>query len=136
MATNTVGDTDIPQDALGAPLRLAYDQDGSVKFSKHGKPVIRVAKDNSDNIKMVRENFMAGLQNYANTVITENTEAYKKQANLCQDAGQPIIGHDKSKLDEAMAKMVEQALEQAESQESETGQTAETETKEKELVPA
>ncbi|GAJ15229.1 unnamed protein product, partial [marine sediment metagenome] len=27
-ATNTMGDTAIPADALGAPIRLAYDKDG------------------------------------------------------------------------------------------------------------
>jgi len=130
-ATNTMGDTAIPHDALGAPLRLAYNPDGSVKFSKAGKPVIRVAKDISDNVKMVRENFVAGLQNYANTVITENTEAYKSQVKLCQEAGKPIQDRDKVKLDEAMAKMVEQAIEEAE-----THEHSEAETPEKELVPA
>jgi hypothetical protein len=131
MATNTMNDTAIPHDALGAPLRLAYNPDGSVKFSKAGKPVIRVAKDISDNVKMVRENFVAGLQNYANTVITENTEAYKSQVKLCQEAGKPLQDRDKVKLDEAMAKMVEQAIEEAE-----THEHSETETNEKELVPA
>ena len=102
--------------------------------------MIRVAKDISDNVKMVRENFVAGLQNYANTVITENTEAYKKQVKLCQEAGKPILAHDKAKLDEAMEKMVEQAIDEAESQEAvsqeKSGQEAEAENKERELVPA
>jgi len=44
-ATNTVGDTHISPDALGAPLRLAYDADGSVKFSKTGRPITKVAKE-------------------------------------------------------------------------------------------
>ena len=35
-ATNTMGDTTVPADALGAPIRLAYNQDGTVKFSKGG----------------------------------------------------------------------------------------------------
>ena len=30
-ATNTMGETHIAPDALGAPLRLAYDADGSVQ---------------------------------------------------------------------------------------------------------
>ena len=60
-ATNAMGDTAIPSDALGAPLRLAYNQDSSVKFSKSGKPIIKVAKDISDNVKMVRENFVISL---------------------------------------------------------------------------
>ena len=36
IATNVQGDTAIPHDALGALLRLAYEKDGSVKFSKTG----------------------------------------------------------------------------------------------------
>ena len=135
-ATNTMGDTAIPHDALGAPLRLAYNPDGSVKFSKAGKPVIRVAKDISDNVKMVRENFVAGLQNYANTVITENTEAYKKQVKLCQDAGKPIQERDRTKLEEAMTKMVEEAVNQAEAEEAVNSTSAPTENREPELVPA
>jgi hypothetical protein len=130
-ATNTMGDTRIPHEALGAPLRLTYNPDGSVKFSKAGRPVIRVAKDISDNVKMVRENFIAGLQNYANGVITENTEAYKEQVKLASEAGAPIQAHDKEKLDEAMEKIVQQAINEAD-----THEHSEAETKEKELVTA
>ena len=82
-----MGDTAIPHDALGAPMRLAYNQDGSVKFSKAGKPVVKVAKDISDNVKLVRENFVAGLQTYANTVFNENGEAYKAQITKAVEAG-------------------------------------------------
>ena len=118
MATNTMGDTRIPHEALGAPLRLAFNTDGSVKFSKSGRPVIRVSKDIADNVRMVRENFVAGLSNYANTVINENTEAYKEQVQKAREAGEPIVKHDKQKLDEAMAKVIEQALADAETKET------------------
>jgi hypothetical protein len=130
-ATNTMGDTRIPHEALGAPLRLTYNPDGSVKFSKAGRPVIKVAKDISDNVKLVRENFIAGLQNYASTVINENTEAYKEQVKLCTEAGAPLQAHDKDKLDEAMEKIVQQAIDEAETHEH---SHSETESKEKELV--
>ncbi|GAI99055.1 unnamed protein product, partial [marine sediment metagenome] len=53
-ATNTTGNTAIPFDALGSPLRLAYEKDGSVKFSPAGRPVIRVAKEISQGVAMVR----------------------------------------------------------------------------------
>jgi len=39
-ATNVMGDTAIPADAMGAPLRLGYNADGSVKFSKTGRPFV------------------------------------------------------------------------------------------------
>jgi hypothetical protein len=128
-ATNTMGDTRIPHEALGAPLRLTYNPDGSVKFSKAGRPVIKVAKDISDNVKLVRENFIAGLQNYASTVINENTEAYKEQVKLATEAGAPIQAHDKDKLDEAMEKIVQQAIDNADIKEH-----SETNGKERELV--
>jgi hypothetical protein len=128
-ATNTMGDTRISHEALGAPLRLTYNPDGSVKFSKAGRPVIKVAKDISDNVKLVRENFIAGLQNYANMVITENTEAYKEQVHLASEAGAPIQAHDKDKLDEAMEKIVQQAIDNADIKEH-----SETNSKERELV--
>jgi hypothetical protein len=144
-ATNTMGDTAIPHEALGAPLRLAYNPDGSAKFSKSGRPVIRVVKDIGDSVRLVRENFIAGLQSYANTVITENTSAYKEQIKLAKEAGAPIINHDKEMLDEAMAKAIQQALAEAKGKNNteaeanaeantEAEANAEADTKEKELV--
>ncbi len=50
-ATNVVKATAIPSEALGAPLRLQYEDDGEVKFSKTGRPVVRVAKEIADQVK-------------------------------------------------------------------------------------
>lgn len=113
-ATNTMGDTHISPDALGAPLRLAYQADGSVKFSKTGRPVTKVAKDLSDNIRLVRENFTAGLINYANGVIAENPDGYKAQVEVARKAGEPIIRKDKQNLEQALAEAMEQAIAEAE----------------------
>ena len=110
-ATNVAGETAISPDALGAPLRLAYNADGSVKFSKSGRPVTKVAKELSDSVKMVRENFTASLQSYANGVITENPEAYKAEVEKARQAGEPIITRDNQKLQEAIAKAREAELE-------------------------
>ena len=99
---------------MGAPLRLAYNQDGSVKFSKAGKPVISVAKDISDNVKLVRENFVAGLQSYSNKVASEHGEAYTAMVKACLEAGKPILDNDKVKLNEAMQKKIDEALAEAE----------------------
>ena len=49
-ATNTMGDTAIPSEAIGCPMRLAYDKAGAVRFSQNGKPVVRVAKEVSDSV--------------------------------------------------------------------------------------
>ena len=44
-ATNAMRETAIPHEALGCPLRLAYNQDASVKFSKAnpGRRILDVA---------------------------------------------------------------------------------------------
>jgi len=106
-ATNAMGDTSIPSDALGCPLRLGYDKSGAVRFSQAGRPVIRVAKDISDNVRLVRDNFTANLINYAGEVMNQNTEAYKAQIELANKAGEPIAQHDRLQLSKAIQAQVE-----------------------------
>ena len=77
-STNTMGDTAIPCDALGAPIRLAFDKDGSVKFSKSGRPVTRVAKPIADSVTLITQNFVANLQQYAEQVATSRQEDYTR----------------------------------------------------------
>jgi hypothetical protein len=113
-ATNTQGETAIPHDALGAPLRLAYDGDGSVRFSKSGRPIMKVAKELSDSIRMVRENFTAGLQHYAGEVINANLEGYKAQVEASKIAGEPIVSKDRHSVEEALRKAVEDTMREAE----------------------
>jgi len=106
-ATNTMGDTNIAHDALGAPLRLAYDKDGSVKFSPNtGRPVIRVAKELQDSVKLVRENFVAGLLAYAHEAVTENPEGYREQVEANLSAGQPITDKDRQAHEDALAELI------------------------------
>ena len=106
-ATNAMQDTAIPSDALGCPMRLAYDKSGAVRFSQAGRPVIRVAKDISDNVRLVRDNFTANLINYAGEVMRENTDAYKAQIELANKAGEPIAQHDRLQLSKAIQAQVE-----------------------------
>ena len=116
-STNTMGDTAIPSDSLGAPLRLAYELDGSVKFNKTGRPVVKVAKDLSDSIRLVRENFTASLTSYASSVIADNPDGYKTQVELARKAGEPIVSNDNGKLQQALAKAVEAELAKAKADE-------------------
>lgn len=102
-ATNAMGDTLIPADALGAPLRLAHDRDGSIKFSASGRPVVKVTKDVQESVRLVRDRFVAGLMDYANAVARENTKGYKAQVEASQRAGLPIIQKDINDLTEYMA---------------------------------
>ena len=107
IATNTMGDTAIAHDALGAPLRLAYNPDGSIKFSKTGNPVLKVAKELQDNIRMVRENFIAGWLAYAKAVREANPDGYKAEIAKAQEAGRPIIEKDRQALEQALAILAE-----------------------------
>jgi len=136
-ATNTMGETHINPDALGAPLRLGYDADGSVKFSKTGRPVVKVAKELSDNIRLVRENFSASLISYANGVIAENPEGYKAQVETARQAGEPIVRKDNDRLQQAIAKRVEEELAKAKAEAETKAQAKETpKPKEKVLATA
>ena len=130
-ATNTMGDTAIPSDAIGCPLRLGYDNAGAVRFSQAGRPVIRVAKEIADNVRLVRDNFTANLLNYAGSVIRDNADGYKAQVELARKAGEPIFNHDRIELDNAMeaeAKAVVEAQAKAEA-EAEAQAKAEAEAK-------
>ena len=112
-ATNTMGDTAIPLDALGSPIRLAYDKDGGVKFSKAGRPVTRVAKPISDSVTLIRQNFVANLQQYAEQVATDRQEDYAKVIEQASIASKPIIAHDKAELDKAIQLQLEEAIREA-----------------------
>jgi hypothetical protein len=112
-ATNTMGDTAIPSDALGAPVRLGYNQDGSVKFSKTGRPVLKVAKDIADSVRLIRENFATGLIVYATQVSADNPEGYKAQLELAREAGAPITAKDSAQLSKAIAQQVADAMAEA-----------------------
>ncbi len=112
-STNIMGDTALPADALGAPLRLAYNADGSVKFSKSGRPVTKVVKDIADNVRLVKDNFTATLLAYADGVITQNPDTYKALIEEAHKAGEPIINRDKQNLEQAIAKIREEELAEA-----------------------
>ena len=127
-ATNTMGDTAIPSEAIGCPLRLGYDKAGQVRFSQAGRPVIRVAKEIADNVKLVRDNFTANLLNYAGSVMRDNAEGYKAQIETAKKAGEPIYQHDKNQLSSALKARAEaEAKAQAEALVKEAEAATETE---------
>jgi len=116
-ATNAMGDSAIPSASLGCPMRLAYDKAGQVRFSANGKPVIRVDKVISDNVRMVRDNFTANLINYAGEVMNQHSDEYGTQLELAKKAGEPIAQHDTAELSKALEAKAEaerlEAMEQA-----------------------
>ena len=112
-ATNLQGDTSIPMDALGAPLRLAYGQDGAVKFSKSGRPVIRVAKPIAEGVKLVRDNFAANIVAYANQVAENDPKGFEALQRNALKAGKPINTSDRENLKKAIAIAQEKAMAEA-----------------------
>ena len=110
LATNAQGDSAIPSDALGAPLRLGYEADGSVKFTSKGYPQYKVEKDLADSIRYAKDNFTAGLLLHATQVATDNPEGYREQIESARKAGEPIRIRDKDNLHKAVAERREQAM--------------------------
>jgi len=115
-ATNAMGNTAIKHEALGCPLRLGYNKDGSVKFRIDGKPVIQVAKDIASNVRLVRENFVAGLQSFAHEVFTNHADLYKAEVAKNIEAGKPVSAYDANKLTLALAEIAKQAKAEADKQ--------------------
>jgi hypothetical protein len=112
-ACNVMGETNLPSDVLGAPIRLAKGKDGEVKFSQSGRPVMRVHKDLNDQVNIVRENFVAGLQAYTGSVQEERPDAYSNHVAAQQAAGQPLMEQDQADIVAALEQQA--AQEQAES---------------------
>jgi len=133
-ATNIMGDTALPLDAIGAPLRLGYASDGSVKFSKSGRPIMKVAKELAEAVRLVRENFTANLLSYAGSVINEKGKEYRELVKKASEAGKPIIAHDRNELDKVIAQQLETAM--AEAQAEPAPAPTDSKIKEKELVTA
>ena len=119
VATNANGDTAIPHEAIGAPIRLGYNKDGSVKFSASGKPVLRVAKELSESIRNVRENFVAGLVDYATQTQESNAKGVKRELERAAKAGKPILDDDNNHLQEAITAQMEAAAQAASIDETE-----------------
>ena len=132
-ATNTTGDTAIPHDALGAPIRLAYNKDGSVKFGRNGRPTTRVATPIRQHVSLVRENFVANLKQYAQSIAETQPDAYSQQIALAQEAGAPIVAHDKAEMDKAIQLQLSEAMAEAQAK---AEKVAEAPATEKELVTA
>ena len=95
-ATNVMGETQLPDEVLGAPIRLAKSPDGDVRFTKTGRPIMRVAPELNAQIGIVRENFVAGLQAYTGSVMEERPDAYGVQVAAQQSAGNPLTEQDGS----------------------------------------
>ena len=110
-ATNVMGETAIPSEDLGAPLRLSRAKDGSVRFTQSGRPSLRVAPVLNSHVRIVRENFTASLQAYTGTVMAEREDAYKAEVETAQSAGLPIHVAQEQAIAEALRQAVAEEVE-------------------------
>lgn len=104
-ATNVMGKTTLEPDVLGAPLRLAREKDGSIKFSKEGRPMTRVHPVIAEQVKVCRENYEANLLAYAGNVAHEKATAYKAHVALNQRAGEPVVVKMDKDVEDFLAKI-------------------------------
>jgi len=112
-ATNVQGETAIPCEAIGAPLRLAKDKDGSVRFGKTGRPVLKVAGELSEAIRMTKDNFVSSLMGFAGQVMKAKPDEYKAEAEACRQAGEPVIERANSDIAAAVLIAAQAAAETA-----------------------
>ena len=105
MASNVEGQTNIPSEALGAPLRLGYDKDGEVRFSQSGRPSFKVASELSEQVNSVKGNIMASLVQYTGQVVKSNKDGYAEEAQKAHNAGQDILTKDANALQKAIDDM-------------------------------
>lgn len=112
-AGNAQGDTAISPEALGAPLRLGYDKTGAVRFTPSGRPVIRVAKEITDAVRLIREDLIASMVNYSGEVIRDNADGYKAQLELNRKLGDPIKVHDERQRDLALKAIADKVAAEA-----------------------
>ena len=102
-ATNATGESHISAEALGYPVRLAKDTDGTPKFGKSGRPILRAVKELSDQVRIVRENFVSGLKLYADNVAKDMPTEYGAQVALAQAKGEFLAKKDITALEAYLA---------------------------------
>jgi hypothetical protein len=60
-ATSVEGTTALPDDVLGAPIRLAKTKDGEVRFDNNGRPRMRIAPELNAQVTLVKENLVSAM---------------------------------------------------------------------------
>lgn len=113
-ATNVMGETKLPDDVLGAPIRLAKSKDGDVRFNQSGRPVLQVHPVLKEQIGVVQENFVASLHGYTGSVRDERPDAYGQQVKSAYEAAQPIFAAEDSDVEHAIEMLKLQAEAEAE----------------------
>lgn len=103
-ALNVDGVTAIPEDALGAPIRLRRDKDtGEVRFGTNGRPQTYVAKPVADEIRAEMASYEQRGLEYIGSVQKGKAQEYAAEVAALQKAGEPINTADIRDLTAALA---------------------------------
>ena len=132
-ASNATGETAIPAESLGCPLRLVREKDGTPKFSPTGRPLVRVVKDIADQVRIMRDNFISGLMAYTDTVRKGMPDQFKAQVAANRTAGDPLALKDAGDLADYLADLMAKTDAPAP---SDNGHGVAQAQPERELVPA
>lgn len=81
MATNAAGLTEIDPESLAHPVEIAYGKDGLPRFTEDGRPVMRVNKTLSGQVRTARENYEAQLREFVHNIQGEMPDAFKAQVD-------------------------------------------------------
>ena len=130
-ATNVTGQTEVPSEDLGAPVRLAKGRDGSIRFSQNGRPSTRIAPELNKHIKMVQANFIGGLVSYTGQVMEQHEDEYRAEVAKGYEAAKPIHAAEEQELQQAIAEMEKAAQAEA----AEHGESVNPPTPESEQAP-
>ena len=112
-AKNATGEAHISHEALGAPVRLAKDGDGSIKFTKSGRPALKLVKELADQVRIVKDNLVASLVTDTQNIRQAMPDAYKAQVEANQKAGEAIYRLEQMTLTNYLETKVEANAEPA-----------------------
>jgi hypothetical protein len=111
-ATNLMGATFLPAEALGCPIRLSVGKDGVVKMGANGVPKTVICKEIRGAIAGVQANFIANLRSFTAEVKDTKTEAYASLVESCRVAGQPVAEKQNAMAMEAIKAYAEASAEE------------------------
>jgi len=112
-ATNATGESNVDRSALGAPMQLVVNKDGTakVKVDDDGTERVqyKVAKAVNDSVKTVMDNFAFGLMTFTEAVKKSHPEQYKAEIEAARKAGEKVRAHEEETLGRYLASKATQA---------------------------
>jgi hypothetical protein len=107
-ASNAAGETNLPPDVLGAPLRVRRDKNtNEPRIGSNGRPSFMVAEPLRLQIQKAQDNVIATLVDYTREKQELHPAEYASQVQMAAEAGAPIMVKDVADINDAFAKLAE-----------------------------